>query len=180
MITTINWGSFNLCGQLVWFIMKHTSCWTYYVILSHLSTLQVLVIRLGEVASEELGNIDPYSIFTPSCSANVSQSKWLLKRRLMVGQISEKYDPCTEKHSEVYFHLPEVQNTIHVLAKVAPSKWETCSDIVNTKWKDSPITIAESCTSLWISQFVWDSWGNWQVSWCRFHVFLKCNHNSWG
>ena len=39
--------------------------------------------KIREVASEELGNIDPYSIFTPSCSANVSQSKWLLKRRLV-------------------------------------------------------------------------------------------------
>lgn len=39
--------------------------------------------KIMEVASEEMGNIDPYSIFTPPCSANVSQSKWLLKKRLV-------------------------------------------------------------------------------------------------
>ena len=33
-----------------------------------------------DVANEELGNIDPYSIFTPTCPANVSQSNRLLKR----------------------------------------------------------------------------------------------------
>ncbi|XVE71679.1 hypothetical protein DITRI_Ditri10aG0170700 [Diplodiscus trichospermus] len=96
----------------------------------------------GELWSEELGNIDPYSIFTP-CSASVSQSKWLLKRRLMVGKLGEKYDPCTEKHSEVYFNLPEVQKALHVLPEVAPSKWETCSEIVNINWKDSPRTMLD-------------------------------------
>ena len=34
-----------------------------------------------EIASEELGNIDPYSVFTPPCSANISQSNQLLRRR---------------------------------------------------------------------------------------------------
>lgn len=36
--------------------------------------------KMLDVASEELGNIDPYSIYTPSCVANVSQSNWLLKK----------------------------------------------------------------------------------------------------
>lgn len=44
----------------------------------------------------------------------------------MVSQLSEKYDPCTEKHSEVYFNLPEVQKSLHVLPEAAPAKWETC------------------------------------------------------
>lgn len=33
-----------------------------------------------DIASAELGNIDPYSIYTPTCPANVSQSNRLLKR----------------------------------------------------------------------------------------------------
>ncbi|XVF34353.1 hypothetical protein REPUB_Repub18cG0052500 [Reevesia pubescens] len=99
--------------------------------------------KIMEVASEEMGNIDPYSIFTPPCSANLSQSKGLLKRRLMVGRLSEKYDPCTEKHSEIYFNLPEVQKALHVLPEVAPSKWETCSEIVYNNWKDSRNTLLD-------------------------------------
>lgn len=44
--------------------------------------------EMMDVASEEMGNIDPYSIFTPSCSANASQTKWLLKRRHVSTQIT--------------------------------------------------------------------------------------------
>ncbi|KAH9664231.1 Carboxypeptidase [Citrus sinensis] len=45
----------------------------------------------------------------------------------VVGHASEKYDPCTEKHSVVYFNQPEVQKALHVIPAVAPAKWETCS-----------------------------------------------------
>ncbi|XP_050272370.1 serine carboxypeptidase II-2 [Quercus robur] len=96
-----------------------------------------------DVANEELGNIDPYSIFTPTCFANVSQSNRLLKRMNMVGHIGEKYDPCTEEHSVVYFNLPLVQKALHVDPAFAPSKWSTCSELINTNWKDSPRTVLD-------------------------------------
>lgn len=44
----------------------------------------------------------------------------------MVGHINQKYDPCTEAHSVVYFNLPEVQKALHVDRHHAPSKWATC------------------------------------------------------
>ncbi|KAK1323066.1 hypothetical protein QJS10_CPA02g01370 [Acorus calamus] len=94
--------------------------------------------KMLDIASNELGNIDPYSIFTPSCTGNgtLMRNK-LLKRLHSAGRIGEKYDPCTEKHSTVYFNLPEVQKALHVDPSIAPSKWETCSDTVNEHWKDS-------------------------------------------
>ncbi|XP_072990550.1 serine carboxypeptidase II-2-like [Typha latifolia] len=98
--------------------------------------------KILDIASSELGNIDPYSIFTPSCTAAVVSSKnRLLKRLRSVGRIGENYDPCTEKHSTVYFNLPEVQKALHVNPKVAPTKWETCSDTVNENWKDSATSV---------------------------------------
>lgn len=98
--------------------------------------------KVLEAASNELGNIDPYSIFTPSCPASTTFSRnKLLKRLHSVGRMGEKYDPCTEKHSTVYFNLPEVQKALHVNAAVAPSKWETCNDAVNENWKDSPRSV---------------------------------------
>ncbi|CAK7338144.1 unnamed protein product [Dovyalis caffra] len=99
--------------------------------------------KIQEIASEELGNIDPYSIFTPSCSANISQSNLLPKRKHMVGRVGEKYDPCTEAHSTVYFNLPEVQKALHVSPEFAPAKWETCSEMVSSNWKDSPRTVLD-------------------------------------
>ncbi|KAG1326527.1 Serine carboxypeptidase II-2 [Cocos nucifera] len=98
--------------------------------------------KILDVASKELGNIDPYSIFTASCPGSVTYSKnKLLKRLHSFGRVGEKYDPCTEKHSTVYFNLPEVQKALHVNPAVAPSKWETCSDIVNENWRDSPRSV---------------------------------------
>ncbi|CAL8172801.1 unnamed protein product [Prunus armeniaca] len=91
----------------------------------------------------ELGNIDPYSIYTPACPANVSQSNRLQKRMHKVGRISGNYDPCTEAHSAVYFNLPEVQKALHVNPNHAPSKWATCSDVVYTTWQDSPRTVLD-------------------------------------
>lgn len=98
--------------------------------------------KMLDIASNEMGNIDPYSIFTPPCSANVSFSNRLLKR-VLIGRVSEKYDPCTEKHSVVYFNLPEVQQALHVNPGARPSKWDTCSDIVGNNWKDSPMSVLD-------------------------------------
>ncbi|KAL5787610.1 hypothetical protein ACOSP7_004559 [Xanthoceras sorbifolium] len=45
--------------------------------------------KILDIASEELGSIDPYSIYTPPCTANISQSNQLLKRTRVVGRTSE-------------------------------------------------------------------------------------------
>ncbi|KAK9175118.1 hypothetical protein WN944_027124 [Citrus x changshan-huyou] len=86
---------------------------------------------------------DYESFVHPSCTASVSQSNRLLKRMHVVGHASEKYDPCTEKHSVVYFNQPEVQKALHVIPAVAPAKWETCSGVVNNNWLDSPRTVLD-------------------------------------
>ncbi|PIA31844.1 hypothetical protein AQUCO_04800026v1 [Aquilegia coerulea] len=98
--------------------------------------------KMLDIASDELGNIDPYSIFTPSCTSG-SLSNKLLKRIHSTRRVGENYDPCTEAHSAVYFNSREVQKALHVDPSVAPSKWETCSDIVNTHWKDSPRSVLD-------------------------------------
>ncbi|KAM7252714.1 hypothetical protein ACFE04_008223 [Oxalis oulophora] len=97
-----------------------------------------------EIASIELGNIDPYSIFTPSCTgASATQSKQLQKRMRVIGHINQEYDPCTEKHSVVYFNQPEVQKALHVSPMSAPAKWDTCSEVISTNWQDSPRTVLD-------------------------------------
>ncbi|GMH13780.1 hypothetical protein Nepgr_015621 [Nepenthes gracilis] len=98
--------------------------------------------QILDVASNELGNIDPYSIYTPPCTANFTVSSKLLKR-LMIGHLNEEYDPCTEKHSVTYFNHPEVQKALHVNPQFAPHKWETCSDVVNSNWLDSPRSVLD-------------------------------------
>ncbi|CAK9172057.1 unnamed protein product [Ilex paraguariensis] len=99
--------------------------------------------KILDIASEELGEIDPYSIFTPPCNANFRISNQLLKRWHKVGHISQKYDPCTEEHSTVYFNWLEVQKALHVDEMHAPSKWVTCSEEINSNWKDSPSSVLD-------------------------------------
>ncbi|KAK6151546.1 hypothetical protein DH2020_014181 [Rehmannia glutinosa] len=97
-------------------------------------------VKALEIADHEVGDIDMYSIFTPSCTANFSSLNhpW---RRKSVGLLRRAYDPCTEQHSTVYFNLPEVQEALHVRTTNSPSKWETCNDMVNENWKDSPRSV---------------------------------------
>ncbi|KAG8077127.1 hypothetical protein GUJ93_ZPchr0006g45252 [Zizania palustris] len=93
--------------------------------------------KILDIASTEAGNIDSYSIFTPTCHSSFASSRNKLMKRLhSVGKMEERYDPCTEMHSTVYFNLAEVQKALHVSWKIGKSEWETCSSVVNTNWKD--------------------------------------------
>ncbi|ERN07063.1 serine carboxypeptidase II-2 [Amborella trichopoda] len=93
--------------------------------------------KVIDQAYEELGGIDPYSVFTITCQGNSTLSNKLRSKSNSFGRIGEQYDPCTEKHSTVYFNQPEVQKALHVNPAFAPSKWKTCSDVVGVNWRDS-------------------------------------------
>ncbi|XP_019190142.1 PREDICTED: serine carboxypeptidase II-2 isoform X3 [Ipomoea nil] len=97
-----------------------------------------------DTVSDELGYIDPYSIFTPTCTEGFSIMSRVLKRcDKKVGLLRRIYDPCTESHSTIYFNLPEVQKALHVHTTNSSFKWATCSDEVNEFWKDSPTTVLD-------------------------------------
>ncbi|XP_031373698.1 serine carboxypeptidase-like 27 [Punica granatum] len=92
-----------------------------------------------DVADAELGNIDPYSIFTPVCNGSVSQRRHTKSR--YPWMMHRAYDPCTERYSTVYFNIPEVQNALHANVTGIPYPWETCSDTVGDHWGDSPLSM---------------------------------------
>ncbi|XP_039686555.1 serine carboxypeptidase II-2 isoform X2 [Medicago truncatula] len=94
--------------------------------------------RILEIADKEMGNIDPFSIFTPPCHENDNQPD---RRKHSFGRLRGVYDPCTENHSNIYFNRPEVQRALHVNPDHKPDKWQTCSDVVGTNWKDSPRSV---------------------------------------
>ncbi|KAG0482039.1 hypothetical protein HPP92_010129 [Vanilla planifolia] len=96
--------------------------------------------RILDVAADELGNIDPYSIFTPSCTSSSTLSRNKLLKRMRIGKVSEQYDPCTEKHSTVYFNLPEVQESSPCQPICCPVKLANF-DTVGENWKDSAVSI---------------------------------------
>ncbi|KAL7134481.1 hypothetical protein ABFS83_11G029400 [Erythranthe nasuta] len=94
-----------------------------------------------DLAYEEVGDIDMYSIFTPACTANSTSLSRLSRKKSKVGLLRRAYDPCTEEHSTVYFNLPEVQKALHVHTRNSSLKWETCSNTVNENWQDSPKSV---------------------------------------
>ncbi|KAL8502405.1 hypothetical protein ACS0TY_021524 [Phlomoides rotata] len=99
--------------------------------------------KILDIADEEIGDIDMYSIYTPPCTANFSSVNRLWRRKSKTGLLRRTYDPCTEQHSTVYFNLPEVQNALHVHTPNSAWKWETCSNTVNENWMDSPSSVLD-------------------------------------
>ncbi|KAK7304136.1 hypothetical protein RJT34_15209 [Clitoria ternatea] len=101
--------------------------------------------NITEIANTEMGNIDPYSLFTPTCHANASlgQLNQLVRRKHRKGILAPIYDPCITTHSIAYFNRPEVQRVLHVDPDHKPAQWETCSDVIYDNWKDSPPSVLD-------------------------------------
>lgn len=80
--------------------------------------------------NNEIGNIDPYNIYAPSCpvsSAKAGQSLRLLKSILLRRRLyGYAYDPCTENYAEVYYNRPDVQKAMHANSTGIPYKWTAC------------------------------------------------------
>ncbi|KAM7499162.1 hypothetical protein LguiA_023576 [Lonicera macranthoides] len=95
-------------------------------------------IKALTAAEVERGNIDPYSIYTRPCNDTSA-----LKRNLRghYPWMTRAYDPCTERYSQVYFNLLEVQKAFHANTTGIPYPWKTCSDIIGMYWEDSPLSM---------------------------------------
>ncbi|KAL6545317.1 Serine carboxypeptidase-like 27 [Orobanche gracilis] len=95
-------------------------------------------VKALEVANQEMGNIDQYSIYTLPCNSTS------LSRRRLRGHypwMSRAYDPCTERYSQIYFNLPGVQKAFHANVTEISHPWQSCSDIVGNYWADSPLSM---------------------------------------
>lgn len=74
--------------------------------------------------NHEFGNIDQYSIYTPSC-LSLPNSTIRVKNTLLRRRISG-YDPCTENYAEKYYNRPDVQKALHANITGIPYKWTAC------------------------------------------------------
>ncbi|XP_076957529.1 serine carboxypeptidase 1-like [Bidens hawaiensis] len=71
-------------------------------------------------------NIYFYDIYTPLCSPFSKSAPSI-----------SGFDPCTENYVYGYLNTPVVQQSLHA----KPVQWESCSDFINTHWKDIPFTV---------------------------------------
>lgn len=87
--------------------------------------------------NHEFGDIDQYSIYTPSCmpSTNNSNRPLRLKNTLLRRRVSG-YDPCTESYAEKYYNRPDVQKAMHANVTRIPYKWTACRLIFYNKTKE--------------------------------------------
>jgi len=94
------------------------------------------------VSTEEQGNIDMYSVYTPTCNDTPSSSSSSASRRRPKGRypwMTGSYDPCTERYSTAYYNRRDVQTALHANVTGAINyTWATCSDTINTNWGDAP------------------------------------------
>ncbi|XP_066361127.1 serine carboxypeptidase II-1-like [Miscanthus floridulus] len=96
-------------------------------------------------ATADQGDNDPYSIYTRTCNQTSSSSSSStpgrirrLKGRWQWMRGGSSYDPCTERHSTVYYNRPEVQRALHANVTGINYTWAICSDTINNNWGDSP------------------------------------------
>ncbi|KZV42340.1 serine carboxypeptidase-like 27-like [Dorcoceras hygrometricum] len=94
-------------------------------------------LKYLDISDKEMGNIDPYSIYTLPCNGTSS----LNRHRSHYPWMWRGYDPCTDKYAKVYFNLPEVQKAFHANVTAVAYPWKACSDIVGTYWADSPLSM---------------------------------------
>ncbi|KAM7508345.1 hypothetical protein LguiA_018798 [Lonicera macranthoides] len=89
--------------------------------------------------NHEFGDIDQYSIYTPSCKASTTNTL-RLQNSLLRWRISG-YDPCTENYAEKYYNRPDVQKALHANLTRIPYKWTACSDVLIKNWNDSEVSM---------------------------------------
>ncbi|MCO5606827.1 hypothetical protein L7F22_061018 [Adiantum nelumboides] len=98
---------------------------------------------INNVFEHELGDIDPYSIYTPVCLTQ-SRSRRLAARRSINSPSIRHfagYDPCIGNYAEVYFNRPDVQNALHANLTGIPYNWTGCSDVLFENWKDAEFSM---------------------------------------
>ncbi|XP_015892154.3 serine carboxypeptidase 24 [Ziziphus jujuba] len=99
--------------------------------------------------NHEFGDIDQYSIYTPSCMAlpNKTMQIMRLKNTLLRRRVTG-YDPCTENYAEKYYNRPDVQKALHANTTGIPYKWTACSDVLLKYWTDSENSILPTYKNL--------------------------------
>ncbi|XP_020961989.1 serine carboxypeptidase 24 [Arachis ipaensis] len=91
--------------------------------------------------NNEFGNIDQYSIYTPTCPASQNSNLRRIRLKTTMFHMISGYDPCTENYAEKYYNLPQVQKAMHANVTNIPYKWTACSDVLLKNWKDSEFSI---------------------------------------
>ncbi|XP_020575744.1 serine carboxypeptidase 24 [Phalaenopsis equestris] len=160
-VTDNNYDSFGTVTY--WWTHSMISDRTYHSIISSCnfsspSTSSPCDSSISYAMNHEFGDIDQYSIYTPSCPAATAtspeNSSFAASRRmptrlgrsglLFLGNRLLRrrgYDPCTEMYAERYYNRREVQEAMHANVTGIAYKWTACSDVLIKTWRDSQFSM---------------------------------------
>ncbi|KAI9192410.1 hypothetical protein LWI28_022546 [Acer negundo] len=135
----------NIGTVTFWWTHSMISDRTYRSILKHCNFTSEKSSSLCDDAvsyamNHEFGDIDQYSIYTPSCISLPNSTTIRLKNTLLRRRASG-YDPCTENYAEKYYNRIDVQKALHANTTGIPYKWTACNDVLINNWKDSDDSI---------------------------------------
>lgn len=91
-------------------------------------------------ANTEMGNIDPYDIYTPPCTQPVGSGRFA-KLTKSIPRRRAGYDPCIENNAEIYYNRPDVQVALHANTTHIPYNWTGCSAPIFNYWTDSEFSV---------------------------------------
>ncbi|CAL0310995.1 unnamed protein product [Lupinus luteus] len=82
---------------------------------------------------QDISFIDIYNIYAPLCN-NPNLTSFPKKNSIVI-------DPCSGIYTHAYLNRANVQAALHANVTKLKYDWESCSDILFSKWGDSPSTI---------------------------------------
>ncbi|XP_038979895.1 serine carboxypeptidase-like 31 [Phoenix dactylifera] len=93
---------------------------------------------------KQYGEIDIYSLYTPTCIQNSSGSNNGGRRLLMfkstskmIPRIMGSYDPCLDGYTTSFYNRPDVQKALHASDGHNIRNWSICNKQIFNEWKDS-------------------------------------------
>uniref|UniRef100_A0A0A9HCP7 Carboxypeptidase n=1 Tax=Arundo donax TaxID=35708 RepID=A0A0A9HCP7_ARUDO len=136
----------NIGTVTYWWTHAMISDHTYKAILKSCNFTSANVSRacsraMNYAMNHEFGDIDQYSIYTPSCAAAAANGTVLRFKDTLIRRRSFGYDPCTETYAEKYYNRMEVQKAMHANTTGIPYRWTACSDVLIKTWQDSELSM---------------------------------------
>ncbi|GJN22512.1 hypothetical protein PR202_gb10081 [Eleusine coracana subsp. coracana] len=136
----------NIGTVSYWWTHAMISDRTYNTILKSCNFTSTNVSRtcnraLNYAMNHEFGDIDQYSIYTPSCAAAAANATVLRFKDTLIRRRSFGYDPCTETYAEKYYNRMDVQRAMHANTTGIPYRWTACSDVLIKTWQDSEFSM---------------------------------------
>eukprot|EP00253_Pinus_taeda_P028270 PITA_28270 len=114
--------------------------------------------ELEEKAYAEMGDIDIFSIYSPTCIENSSQTARVSETYQEQAEM-RGYDPCIDNYVEAYFNRPEVQKAIHANVTNITYSWSHCSGDTDARVPVTATRLAINELKLTI-ETPWYAWVN--------------------